>query len=476
MKKNLLISISLAALFLTGCSTYKSESAAFRTPWSAGDTAKAEANSIKLAEEYKDDEAALIFKLEEGTVTRGNANVKKSVEALEAAHKKITAFEKQASVKIGEEIMAFATNPNAVDYKGYNYDKIMMSVYLGMGYMELKDFDNARVQFKRLENYQKNAVKANQARIDREEKAIKANKNSKNSNAVVNFMAKTPQFQKFYGSDVFTAKAGQQAKSLYVNPFAYWISGVYFLNKAEDTADKERAQDMFRIGNELLGGKSKVFAEDFQRCENVLSGKPVENITYVVYETGCAPLRNQFKLDLPLFLINKSLPHVSMNFPYLERQDSYKADLDINAGGKKYNTETIVDMDSIIRREFNDELPRVVTKMVVSAATKATVQYVAAQAAGDYGIFVNIAFSIFQVSTNYADLRTWTTLPKQIKVARVVTPADGVITIDGQQIKVSQQPVNIVLAKRMFANGKLSLRSFDFSDAPAKPAATVATK
>ncbi len=469
MKKLAPLVIATLAIVLAGCATHTSETEDVRKPWNIGDTSTAEKKVSSLSEEYKDSGDSLVWQLEEGAVSRANANLKKSVEALESANDSIKKFESEAETSLTQETSAFLTNQSYIPYKGYNYDKIMMSVYLALNYIELKDFDNARVQFNRLQIYQKNAIEKNRKRIEKEQEALKeatnAKKSSQNIDGAKRLASQSAEFQRYYG-DAYRPKTEQQAKSLYVNPFAYWISGVFFLNKAEDSADKERAQDMFRIGGEILGNKSLVFAQDFKRCEDILSGKPVENITYVIYETGCAPIRKQFRLDLPLFIASGSLPYVAVNFPYISPQDSHKAELSICAGGKNYTPETITDMDSIIKEEFNNELPMIVTKTLLSAAAKASAQYFAAQAAGDWGVLINIAGGIYQSMMNDADLRTWTTLPKKIKVARIATPQDGVIIIDGKQIKVSKNPVNVVVAKRMSANGKLLLRTFDFSATP----------
>ncbi len=475
MNKTLLLSV-FALTFFSGCATHTSETKDMRAHWNAGNTVKAEIEVSKLAEEYQDSSDALVWLLEKGAVLRGNGNLKTSTEALEKANSLVKSYEAESDVKLSEETAAFLANQSYIPYKGYNYDKIMMGVYLALNYIEQKDFDNARVQIKRLEVYQQNAIEANRKRIERETQALKNASGQKASqqDAAKSLAYNSKEFKQYYGDDNIS-KVGQQAKSLYVNPFAYWISGVYLLNKGEDSADKERAQDMFRIGGEILGGKSLVFAQDFKRCEDVLSGKPVENITYVIYETGVAPLRNQFRLDLPLFIAGESLPHVAINFPYISPQNSYAADLAIQAGGNSYGVETIADMDSIIKEEFNNELPMVVTKTLLSAAAKASAQYFAAQAAGDWGILVNIVGGVYQSFMNDADLRTWTSLPKFIKVARVQTPADGIITIDNQQIKVSKNPVNIIIAKKMSVGGKLLIRNFDFSNSKEASETVVST-
>ena len=72
-------------------------------------------------------------------------------------------------------------------------------------------------------------------------------------------------------------------------------------------------------------------------------------MTYIIFESGSAPIRKQFRLDLPLFIFSKDIPYVGVNFPYLQPIDSYTPYLRAEGGGVAVNTEKIADMDDIIR-------------------------------------------------------------------------------------------------------------------------------
>ena len=76
---------------------------------------------------------------------------------------------------------------------------------------------------------------------------------------------------------------------------------------------------------------------------------------------------------------------------------------------------------------------------------------------------MNIAGGVYQSLVNDADLRTWTTLPKKIMIARFDTPPDGIVKIDGTQVRVNPDCANIVFVKSMSAGGKISVRSASFA-------------
>ena len=447
---------------VSGCATYTSQTEHLRRDWSAGDISAALAEVSECEADRRDSVDALVWKLERGAVARADGNLRDSAKSLEAAHADIAAFESAPEISLSRETEAFLTNRSFLPYKGYNYDKIMACVYLALDYIELGDFDAARVQIKRIENYQADAVRQNAARIERERRALQDAADRREAASVERARAiaeRSAEFGHFYPD-----RSRGRAKRPYVNPFAYWVSGAFLAHAGEGMRDLERAQDMFRIGGSLAEQQSSVFVQDYKMCETALSGGNPVPPTYVVFETGCAPIRRQFRLDLPLFVAGENLPHVAVNFPYLSKRDSFKKSVAVSAGGKTHSLETVADMDEIIGLEFDNELPLVITKTLLSAAAKATAQYFAARAAGgDWGILVNIAGGVYQSLVNDADLRTWTTLPKKIMIARFDTPPDGIVRIDGAQVNVRPDCANIVFVKSMSAGGKISVRTAAFA-------------
>jgi len=480
MKKTLQFIPLFAVVFLFGCATHTSESENARKSWAMGNTQAAEKELAAKAKDNLTSGDSLIWTLEHAAAARANRDLQASISEFARAHEAIEVFESEPDVKLIEEASAIFTNQSYIPYKGYNYDKIMIGAYQALNYMELKDFDNAAVELKRLENFQRNAEQLNQSRIDREANALKeANAKNKNGGYDASKTLSDPAAQRklheVYGDDYIANTSEMEAKLLYVNPFAYWLSGVFFMNKAEDSSDKNRAADFFRLASDMLGNKSEFILSDLKVAEDFANGtiQNPPNITYVIYETGMAPIRKQIRIDLPLYIIQGDIPHISINFPYLKKEDSFAPTLNIATADSVVKTELLADMDAIVRREFNDLLPSIITKSIISTAVKAGAQYGVKQAAGNgwAGLATNVAFSVYQATMNDADLRTWTTLPKQIQIARIETPADGLLVIGNIPVRVNPESTNIILAKRMAAESPLHLRKFNFSDKKDTPTA-----
>ncbi len=469
MKKNTIGLFAISLLFLAGCSTYKDELKVAKQHWSVGNVAQAEKAVVELHSDKEDSADILIFDLELATISRANCNFERSIKLFNDANARIEIFEEKAGTKVSEEAKAMLTNLSYIPYKGYNYDKIMLSVYQSLNYMETKEFDLARVQFKKLANFQENAERINEKRIEADKKVIEESKKGKgfDSSALLRAGGVSSKLEAKYGNSYKQGLSEQQSKALYVNPFAYWLSGLYYANVPADSSDKALAADYFRLGGEMFGNRSKLFAEDFQMASDLRDGKIASpsNLTYVIYETGSAPERDQFKIEIPLMAINPELPYVAVSFPFLVNNNSYNPNLDIVANGNNIEMETIVNFDAIIKREFDSELPMIVTKTLVASAAKAIAQYAVKKAAGGGwgGLAAQVGGAVYQSSMNDSDLRTWMTLPKEIKVARFETPEEGFILVDGAKIVLNKDSVNVVIAKRVSANTALLLRTFDFT-------------
>ena len=273
----------------------------------------------------------------------------------------------------------------------------------------------------------------------------------------------------YYGADFLAPDAAVRARAVYANPFAYWLSGLYFSNRPADASDKSRAADFFRLANQSVSGGNYVAASDAARAEALADGRAagMGDFTYAIFEEGCAPLRRQFRVDLPLYIFADALPHVGVNFPYLAPADSGVRPPAISGGGKTAKFAKIADMDEIVSREFRDGLPVVVARSILSAAVKAGAQFAAQYAVRDNSaalLLVAIAGSVYQTATNDADLRSWTTLPKAVYLAKLPTPRDGIVEIGGRKVSVDTSGVNVIVAKQISSASPLFVRKFNFKE------------
>jgi len=265
-------------------------------------------------------------------------------------------------------------------------------------------------------------VEANSKRIEKAQaEAAKSKDKAKMDQAQAN-----PRFQSQLQNSM-AAINDIKVYADYVNPFTVYLDGLYFMVNAADASDLERAhKSLERVVS--FDGDNDYVKQDLATVDDLIAAKPMPATTYVIFETGCAPIRDQIRIDIPIIISRVS--YVGAAFPTLKPQGNFQPTLAIAVNGTNYNTQTVASMDSIVKLDYQNELPVVITKTIAATITKAVAAYAANEAArqagGDMGgLLMQITTAVYQMAVNIADTRTWTTLPKEFQVARFPTPADG---------------------------------------------------
>jgi hypothetical protein len=193
-------------------------------------------------------------------------------------------------------------------------------------------------------------------------------------------------------------------------------------------------------------------------------------ITYVIFETGSAPYREQIRIDLPLFLVTSGVSYVGMALPQLETVGGHAPALTIATNdGQSLNTALIASMDSVVAQDFKNEWPSILTKTIISTGTKATIDAIVQKQINDqlgagWGFAAKLATAALQASVNIADTRTWRTLPKEFQYARLATPADLQLVVStggtSQTLNLEPAAVQVVYVKSPSANSPLLVGQF----------------
>lgn len=420
----LILGVVIAGLMTTGCQTYEQKNKVIGY-WRAGDVNRAANEAVKKADENADNKDAIIWRLEEGATLRAAGKYADSNQAFDRAEEKIDDYARRAKVRLGQETGALLSNQANLAYEGRAYDGIMLDTYKALNYLALGETDKARPELIRAYQRQQDAVRDNERRIAKTQEAAAESKDR----ALIHRAADNPKFQ----TDVQNSLANLNDLKVYadyVNPFTVYLDGLYFMANAADASDLERAHKSFE---RVLGcdADNEYVQQDLATVNDLINAKPLEPVTYVIFETGCAPVRDQIRIDIPIIISKVS--YVGAAFPTLVPQGNFQPVLTVTAGGKSYPTKIVASMDGIIALDFKHELPVIITKTIAATVTKAVAAYAANDAArqqSDWaGLIVQLATAAYQMAVNIADTRTWTTLPKEFQVCRFPTPADGKIEL-----------------------------------------------
>jgi hypothetical protein len=410
-----------------------------------------------MADQNANNKDAVIWRLEQGAVLRANGQYEESNKAFDTAQDKIDQYSQEAKVKLGHEGGALLSNQAELAYEGRAYDGIMLDTYETLNYLALGDPDKARPEIIRAYRRQEEAVEENKKRIEAIQDEAAANTNR----ATVEKAQQDSSFQAAIQGD-YTYLDNLKPYADYVNPYTVYLDGLFFMASAADASDLERAHKSFERVSALLGDNACI-KQDLMAMDDLMNGKPLAPTTYVLFETGCAPVRDQIRIDIPTFW--PELPYLGAAFPTLKFQNGYVPSLTVVADATNITTTLLSSMDSVVGRDFKNELPSIITKTLISSAIKATATHFVWEATrqkqadgsldngGIAGALVLASASVYQVAVNISDTRTWTTLPKEFQFCRIATPPDRKIelrTPDGSQkipVTIGEGTINLIYVK-----------------------------
>jgi hypothetical protein len=458
--------LSVALLCLTGCNsnaTLRQAQAVYRV----GDLEAANEHINTFVEKEGKGVDRVIAYLEQGTIRRELGNLTGSEASFQVADNQVDSIDQKSDVSVSQEVYASVTNMNNLTYRGYYYDRVMLSVYRALNCMQMGNMEAARVNLIRAYNRQVQAVDHNAKRIEKAQDS--ANKVAKDKNVNVARTRNDPGF---------TAAMDKQYANLtqyhaygdYVNPFAEWLQGLYFMADSADGSDMERARKSMERTAGMVPSNGYV-RDDLKMIEAIQQGSKIAPMTYILFATGTAPLRGEVRLDIPVFLFATDVDYVGANFPKLLFNPNFMRNLAISVQGQQYSTQLLADMDSIVAQEFEDELPVVITRTIISAASKAAIAYGVRKSVNNQdsweALAIRLAAAAYQVATNEADLRTWASLPKQFQIARFPTPDNHTIALQGGPAgsrSVTLQPglINVVFVRSIAPYVPMAITQFSF--------------
>ncbi len=508
------VSSALALLLLlAGCQTYEAQTEGLAQANKAGSLGSAVVQADQQAKAGAGSKDELIFRLEQGAVLRtaGLADptqvpdirppapepkkgepapaplpppsaaevhshyLNRSIAAFDQAEEKVNAWEEEAKVKVGAELGAALTNQASLPYRGRAYDKVMMNTYKALNYLSLGDKDKARVELNRSLQRQRDAVEANAKRIAAAQEEADAAREGKvkdekgksasyDTNRATNDARTGPALQAALNESI----ASMKPYGDYVNPFSVFLDGLFFTILGENGSDLEHGRKSFERVASMVPENSYL-KEDLDAAASAAEGKAPTGVTYVIFETGSAPSRTQVRVDIPTFVVTSNLAYVGASFPKLVFDGNYIGGLGIAAGDKTYTTATVASMDSVVANDFKNEWPTIVTKTLITTATKAIIQAAIQKELNDRGgwaagLIGAAVLSGVNASTNIADTRTWRSLPKEFQYARVATPENRELTLtagtEHKTVVLEPGAVNVVYVKSASPTSPLLVSTF----------------
>jgi len=418
--------MALGAVLLSACShnhRMREVDAAF----AQADWTKAADQMRQVEQEFaKDSVNALVFHLEAGEVLQSAGDTGGSVRSLDAAYAIARPYlDEKAEVSISAEAAALVTNQTVRPFRGRPIDRIMMNALQAINYWSVGRVAEAGVELNRAWLWQQDAVERNAKRI--KDLQAKVDERARASSYNVTAAQRDPVFSS-QASAAYAPVRAMQGYADYAVPYVTFLRGAWFWSTGQPSDLDQARQSFERVAGMLPEADRAHAMADLAMAEAALAGQGVPDMAWVVLESGLAPSLKELRIDIPLFIAE--VPYVGAAFPEPVFRQMGPAGFTVTAGDQSVRSTLLTDIDSAWGRQFNDELPAIITATLLSSATKAILTWQLQEHLGTWGA---VAGALYQVGLNSADLRTWTTLPKRVLSARVPVPPDRrlMITVDG---------------------------------------------
>jgi len=357
---------ALLSLFSGGCNVPKADLEAFNKHFVICDYENSAVFAeTKISGKEKPRGEDLLWAMQLGTVERIRGDYVKSTDCFDKCEAMLKYYDEQN--KLGDAIGSTVVNDNVVPYKGEDYDGIMINTYKALNFMAEGEMDLARVEFNRALDRQRRAkekfneeIQKLQSEIDEEqEKNALAKSNVENTKTFELLAQKYPTLHSF------------EAYPDFVNPFATYMAGVFF----SAVGDYSKAIDLLKESYGMVGDNRYV-AEDLKAVEEVLSGGgQTENVVWVIFENGLGPVKDEFRLDIPLFIATDKVKYVGLALPKLKFRERAHPYIVVEAGDERYQSCLLSDMDRVVQTEFSKDFEVIMQRAIISATAKAVAQY-----------------------------------------------------------------------------------------------------
>jgi len=435
------LSVVLLVLQFSGClSSHYDRTENFQFLWKIGDLKSAEAEAARLSKEgpLRD---RLLYCLEQGAVARMQSNLSSSVVAFNQAGGEYDRWfgpHLRTETRLSEELLSTIGSAEYKPYKSRIYDRVMMRLYQTHNYLLTGDRGRARAEiFKTRQAIQDSKdlwqIELEQAREEAKKQDLNLDKSLKNHDSSHPLYLERRRIQRLVPKNLPT----------FVNPAALYLEALYFLHTAKEREDFAKAEYSLRQLHAIYPENTWI-SEDYQLAN---AGKQSEGPkTYIFFETGRAPVRLERRFDLPIFFFSPTarIPYLGVAFPTLQINDQFLQDLEIFTSDQSNNsqkTTLLSDLDAIVAQEFDQYFDIELSKAVAGVVAKGGLQYLATNSvrANDDLTQVAVGAGVGMLSqlTTRADLRSWSTLPKQIRFCKIDTPIDQKLTLRGAGTKLS---------------------------------------
>jgi hypothetical protein len=366
--------------------------------------------------------------------------------------------QEQAKIQVSrgfQKAASLVSNDNSISYVVPAYEQSMLYSYQALNYLKLQGIESALVEVRRANLVQQRALATNQDAIYKAQKNMEGN--GLNSNT---FNSKYPSMQNSIG----------EVKNGFQNAYTFYLSGLLYEAGGQPIdayIDYKKAleifprntflqQDVLRLASKL--GMSDDLAKFSQQFGTVKAFNKDNGELVVLFEQGIVANKHDVSMSLPIYTSHRDVRFYSFSLPVYPNNLPVIRPLTLNYDGNSIQSQEIVRIQSLASKQLKDDMPSIVTRQILRLIAKEQVRKTASKEGGDVG---NILATIYNIVSERADTRSWSTLPDSIHILRVSLPPGAQqieLQLPGRKISM-EVPINAKRITLLNLNGQDKTRN-----------------
>ncbi|MBW1717158.1 MAG: hypothetical protein JRJ77_15280 [Deltaproteobacteria bacterium] len=366
------------------------------------------ASACKLVKESKKTYAkrnAALYYLDEGILLHYAARYKESNLNLSEAE---SIMDELYTKSLSKEVASFLISDNTIPYRGEDFERAMVNLFMALNYVGLGDWEGALVEARKVDN----TLSVINSKYD------VAKRNVYKEDGFIRYLMGTLYEAEGEINDAFISyrKAEEVYRSDYVPN--YGVRPPAFL--IEDLLAAADAMDFEQEMREIQNAYPHVTFAD-------MAGKTGMAEVLFVHYNGLGPEKVENSLVVPMpdgFLVKIAYPiFVKRSYQISHGQIT----LSNMGSGKSCHFPTVLmeDVTSIAITNLENRINRIKAKAIARATTKYLLSKQAEKSAEERGgvmagLLVKMTANIASAATEQADVRHWRLLPAEIRVGRAV--------------------------------------------------------
>lgn len=335
-----------------------------------------------------------------------------------------------------ENVTSIISNDNAIRYDIPLYEQSMLNSYQALNYLTQQDLSGALVEVRRANLVQENALKANTNNTDDSQQSSIAES--------VNMDGISKQYPSM-NSAIGNVKNGFQ------NAYTFYLSALLYeaIDQKNDAyIDYKKALeiypnnhylqlDVWRLANTLhmtndISLLRENLAESITKSNTSTAN---QGQVVIIVENGIVAAKQEMSLSLPIYTSHNDMRLYNVALPRYQNQLTVYPPLTLTYQGRNYQAEEIVRLQSLAAKRLQDQLPVIATRQITRLIAKEKIRQTLVRKGGDVG---NIFANLYNIATEKADTRSWSTLPDSIDILRL-NLSTGTHTLDLDINGVSQK-------------------------------------